>query len=384
MTVPSDSGTIQSKLIRQLLQGLIYLFDLKEHLRSLVDAHAPSGHEAPVREIVRESWANLVDEYDQDKLGSLIGIKKATNPLAKPRKIMLAAHMDEIGLMVRDIVDGFIYVHRITGVDNRIMLSQPVVVHGRKALKGVVASKPPHLLMASERKNYPSFDQLVIDVGLPASEVEQLVRIGDLITPDTPMIDLTDNLVAGKAMDDRACVAAVTYALHELQSMTHSWDVYATATVQEESGLIGARTAASHIQPDIAIALDVGFAEQPGISNDDAIQIGDGPAVALGANIHPQLFDKIIDVAKQYEIKYQIEAAPAATGTDAWAIQVAQDGIPTALLSLPLRNMHSPVETCDLRDIKRTGRLLAQFIASLDDDFMQAIQWEELTALNND
>ena len=96
MTVPSDSGTIQSKLIRQLLQGLIYLFDLKEHLRSLVDAHAPSGHEAPVREIVRESWANLVDEYDQDKLGSLIGIKKATNPLAKPRKIMLAAHMDEM------------------------------------------------------------------------------------------------------------------------------------------------------------------------------------------------------------------------------------------------------------------------------------------------
>ncbi|MGJ3239639.1 MAG: M42 family metallopeptidase [Anaerolineae bacterium] len=356
------------------------MFDLKEHLRSLVDAHAPSGHEAPVREIIRESWTGIVDDFDQDKLGSLIGVKRATRPLNQPRKIMLAAHMDEIGMMVRDIVDGFIYVHRISGVDNRVMLSQPVIVHGREALRGVVASTPPHLMTDAQNKKYPTFNQLVIDVGLPAEEVARLVRPGDLITPDTPMVDLNGQLVAGKAMDDRACVAAVTFALHELQSMQHQWDVYATATVQEESGLIGARTAATYIQPDIAIALDVGFAEQPGISADDAITMGDGPAVALGANIHPQLFDKLIDVAKQYEIKHQIEPAPAATGTDAWAIQVARDGIPTALLSLPLRNMHSPVETVDLRDIERTGRLLASFIASLDADFLQAIAWQELQA----
>lgn len=354
------------------------MFDLKEHLRSLVDAHAPSGHEAPVREIIRECWSDVVNEFDQDKLGSLIGIKRATHPLETSRKIMLAAHMDEIGMMVRDIVDGFIFVHRISGVDNRVMLSQPVIVHGRETLRGVVAAKPPHLMSSAERKKYPSFDQLVIDLGLPAHEVEKLVRIGDLITPDTPMIDLNGDLVAGKAMDDRACVAAVTFALYELRSMQHHWDVYATATAQEESGLIGARTAAYHIQPDIAIALDVGFAEQSGVSADDAITMGEGPAVALGANIHPQLYDKIIEIAKQYEIKHQIEPIPAATGTDAWAIQVARDGIPTALLSLPLRNMHSPVETVDLNDIKRTGRLLAQFIASLDADFLQAIDWNEL------
>lgn len=354
------------------------MFDLKEHLRSLVDAHAPSGHEAPVREIIRESWTGIVDEFDRDKLGSLIGIKKATNPLDTPRKIMLAAHMDEIGLMVRDIVDGFIYVHRISGVDNRVMLAQPVVVHGRDMLRGVVASKPPHLMKAADRKKYPSFNQLVIDVGLPAEEVEKLVRIGDLITPDTPMVELNNNLVAGKAMDDRACVAAVTFALHELQSMQHQWDVYATATVQEESGLIGAKTAANYIQPDIAIALDVGFAEQPGVNADEAVKMGDGVSVMLGANIHPQLFDKIIETAKQYEIKHQLDATPAGTGTDAWAIQVARDGIPTALLSVPIRNMHSPVETCDLRDIRRTGRLLAHFIASLDAEFMQAIEWNDL------
>ena len=358
------------------------MFDLKEHLRSLVDAHAPSGHEAPVRDIIRESWSEIVDEFDQDKLGSLIGIKRATQALETPRKIMLAAHMDEIGLMVRDIVDGFIYVHRISGVDNRVMLAQPVIVHGKKPLRGVVASIPPHLMKAADRKRYPTFDQLVIDIGLPDDEVRELVRIGDLITPDTPMVDLNGSLVAGKAMDDRACVAAVTFALHELQSMQHQWDVYATATVQEESGLLGAKTAAHYIQPDIAIALDVGFAQQPGMKDDDTIKMGAGAGITLGANIHPQLFDKLIEVAERYEIKHQIEPVPAGTGTDAWAIQVARDGIPTALLSIPIRNMHSPVETLDLNDIKRTGRLLAQFIASLDAEFMSAIDWNELKVEN--
>jgi tetrahedral aminopeptidase len=354
------------------------LFDLKEHLRTLVNAHAPSGHEAPLRELVREAWQGMVNDFEQDKLGSLIGIKRATTQQDKPRKIMLAAHMDEIGLMVRDIEDGFIYVQKIAGMDNRVMLSQSVIVHGKRPLRGVVAAAPPHLLTEEERKKYHSHEALVIDLGLPAEEVNQLVRVGDLITPDTPMIELNGKIVAGKAMDDRACVAAVTHCLNELQFMQHKWDVYATATVQEETGLYGAETAANYIQPDIAIALDVTFAEQSGISSDDGFELGGGPVICLGANIHPKLYDKLLEVAKEYEIKYQIETATGATGTDAWAIQVAREGIPTALISIPIRNMHSPVETVDLRDIERAGRLLAQFISSLDAEFMTAMQWDEL------
>lgn len=354
------------------------MFDLKEHLRTLVNAHAPSGHEAPVRALVREAWQGFVNDFEQDKLGSLIGIKRATTPQTTSRKIMLAAHMDEIGFMVRDIEDGFIYVQKVAGMDNRVMLTQPVLVHGKRPLKGIVAAAPPHVLTEEERKKYPSHEALVIDVGLPHEEVSQLVRIGDLVTPDTPMIDLNGKIVAGKAMDDRACVAAVTYCLHELQSMHHSWDVYATATVQEETGLYGAETAAHHINPEIAIALDVTFAEQNGISPDDASELGGGPVICLGANIHPKLYDKLVDIAKEYEIKYQIETATGNTGTDAWAIQVARSGIPTALISIPLRNMHSPIETVDLRDIERAGRLLAQFISSLDADFMSALTWDEL------
>ena len=356
------------------------MFDLKAHLKTLVEAHAPSGHEAPIREIIREAWQDVVDEFQQDKLGSLVGIKRATSPVDPPRRIMLAAHMDEIGMMVRDVVDGFIYVHRISGVDNRVMLAQPVLVHGKRPLPGIVAAPPPHALSADARKRYPSFDELVVDVGLPAAEVEQLVRIGDLITVDVPMLELQGQKVAGKAMDDRACVAAVTACLHHLKGMMHQWDVYATATVQEETGLYGATTAANFIEPDIAIALDVTFAPQPGVDSDSTAEMGGGPGIGLGPNFHYALYDKLKDTAKKYEIKLQDDVIPGASGTDAWAIQVALSGVPTALLEVPLRNMHSPVETCDLRDIERAGRLMAHFIAGLDADFLTAIDWEDLKA----
>lgn len=356
------------------------MLDVKEHLRSLVDAHSPSGHEGPIREIIRSVWQPLTTRMEMDKLGSLIGIKQATHPTKPARKIMLAAHMDEIGLMVRDVVDGFIFVHRISGVDARIMMAQPVMVHGRRPLPGLVSTVPPHLLKADARKKYPTFDELVIDVGLPATEVAELVQIGDLITPDAPMIDLNGKKVAGKAMDDRACVAAVTACLDALQGMHHQWDVYATATVQEETGLLGATTAAFHIKPDIAIALDVTFAPQPGVDAESACEMGGGPGIGIGPNFHPKLLDKIKETARIHEIKIQDDIIPGASGTDAWAIQVAQEGVPTALLEIPLRNMHSPVETIDLRDIERAGRLMAHFIAGLDADFMQTIAYSDLKA----
>jgi len=352
------------------------LFDLKNHLKTLVESHAPSGHEGPIREIVREAWSGVTDEMQQDKLGSLIGIKRATNPVDPPRRIMLAAHMDEIGMLVRDVVDGFVYVHRISGVDARVMLAQTVMVHGKRPLPGIVASRPPHLLTPDMRSKYPGFPDLIIDVGLPAAEVAELVRPGDVITVDVPMIDLQGEKVAGKAMDDRACVAAVTACLHNLKGMSHQWDVYAAATVQEETGLLGATTAAYFIKPDIAIALDVTFAPQPGVDADSTCAMGEGPGIGVGPNFHPGFYDKLKEVAKRHEIKLQDDVIPGNSGTDAWAIQVALEGIPSALLEVPVRNMHSPVETIDLRDIERCGRLMAHFIASLDADFMKAIDWQ--------
>jgi endoglucanase len=353
------------------------LFDLKAHLKSLVEVHAPSGHEGAARDLLRDSWAGLVDRFEQDRLGSLIGIKPATHPVEPARKIMIAAHIDEIGMMVRQIVDGFLFIKRVAGVDGRVMPAQPVMVLGREPVPGIVATTPPHLLDADQRRKYQPLDDLVIDLGLPANEVARLVRVGDLVTLDVPMTALQNGRVMGKAMDDRACVAALTACLQHLQTLHHHWDVYAAATVQEETGLFGAATAAYQIQPDIAIALDVTFAPQPGVNGDETCELGGGPAIGIGANFHPKLVEKIQATAAREEIKLQDDIIPGNSGTDAWAIQVSQAGIPTALLQVPLRNMHSPVETVELKDIERLGRLLARFIADLDADFLAAMTWDD-------
>jgi tetrahedral aminopeptidase len=349
------------------------VFDIKAHLKTLSETHAISGYEAPVQAVLREAWQPLVQAFDGDKLGSFIGIKHATLPNPHARKIMLAAHMDEIGMFVRDIVDGFILVHRGAGMDHRVLLAKPVLVHGKKVLPGLVAATPPHLLTAEMKNHYPEFDQLVIDVGLSHEEVSQWVNIGDPITPDFPMTELMNGYVVGKAFDDRGCVAIMTSCLHYLQTLHHCWDVYATATVQEENGLYGALTSAQHIAPDVAIALDVTFAPQAGVPQDSTAEIGAGGAIGIGVNFHPKLMDMLVDVAKKHEIKYQMDVIAGYSGTDAWSIQTALEGIPTLLVSLPIRNMHSHNETLDIKDIDRVGRLLAVFIASLSQDINQQL-----------
>ena len=248
------------------------------------------------------------------------------------------------------------------------MLAQHVLVHGTRALPGVVATMPPHMLTPADTKRYPPIDDLVVDVGLPADEVEKIVSVGDLVTVDAPMIELKGRLAAAKAMDDRACIAAITTCLEMLRTARHDWDVYAVATVQEEVGLRGATTAANYLAPDCAIALDVGFAEQPGVN--DGGKLGGGPQLGIGANFHPKMVERLQAVAEYHDICWQRDIMPARTGTDAWAIQVAREGVPTALLSIPLRNMHSPVETLDMKDVERTGRLLAHFICALDEEFV--------------
>jgi endoglucanase len=353
-------------------------FDIKAHLRALTETHGPPGHEDAVRALLREAWTPLTDAFEQDRLGSLIGIKRATHPVDPARRIMLAAHMDEIALMVSGILDGFLLVQRVGGIDARVMPAQPVLVHGRHPLPGVVAAAPPHLLSPEARTKYTPVHELLIDVGLPPGELEAVVRVGDLVTLDVPMLELLNHKVAGKALDDRACVAAVTACLHALQGMTHQWDVLAVATVQEERGLLGAKTAAYATRPDIAIALDVGFAPQSGVDSDQTCEMGGGPGVGIGPNFHPLLLEKLRATAARHEIKLQDEVLAGNSGTDAWAIQVALEGVPTALVEIPIRNMHSPVETADIRDIERAGRLLAHFIAGLDADFLTGIAWPGL------
>jgi putative aminopeptidase FrvX len=352
-------------------------------LKQLSEADGIAGHEGPVRELLRQTWQPFVDEMREDKLGSLIALKRGLkSELAEvPRpKLMLAAHMDEIGLMVTGVEEGFLRITRVGGADRRVLLGLEVVVHGRRDLPGVVATRPPHVLPQEERKKTVPWDKLFVDVGLPAEEVERLVKVGDLISIQREMVELKNRHVAGKAMDDRVCVAAVTLALEQLASVRHAWDVFAVATVQEETGLKGAITAAYGVAPDLAVALDVTFGKHPGVSELDTVPLGEGPAIGVGPNFHPGLVTRLKEVAEAREIPYHIEPIPGHSGTDAWAIQVTREGVPTALVSVPLRYMHQPVETLAAQDVERAGRLLAAFIAGLEADFLESLVWRDEAA----
>jgi putative aminopeptidase FrvX len=349
-------------------------------LKSLSEASGVSGYEDEVRDVVRETFGALSDEVRSDAMGNLIALKRGSGEMEPCRRIMLAGHMDEIGLMVTMLDKGFLRFTQVGGFDVRTLMGQEVIVHGRRDLPGVIGSRPPHVLSQAEREKPVPMDQLFIDVGLSQDALEKAVRVGDLITIRRPFIELQNGLVSGKAFDDRAAVAAIAVCLEELTTLRHEWDVYAVATVQEEVGLRGAITSTYGIAPDVGIAIDVGFGKQPGVSEEYSIDIGKGPALTVGPNIHPALHQAIKRVAEQYEIPIQIEVDPGGTGTDANAIQITREGTPTALLSIPTRNMHTPIETVSAKDVVRTGRLLAQFVASLDERFMDQLSWPTAAA----
>jgi endoglucanase len=354
-------------------------------LKQLSEAQGVTGSEQPVCDLLRRTWEPLVDEMHVDRLGSLIARKRGTHPDGQPElvegrpKLMLAAHMDEIGLRVTGVEKGFLRVTRVGGADRRVLLGLEVVVHATgvsrdgRDLPGIVATRPPHVLPKKERKKTVPWDQIFVDVGLPPEEVARLVSVGDLISFRAQAAELQNRRLAGKAFDDRACVAIVTLALEQLAGVRHAWDVFAVATVQEEVGLKGALTSAYGVAPDLAVALDVTFGKQPGVSDVDGAPLGEGPVISIGPNFHPGVVARLKQAAEAREIPYQLEPVPGRSGTDAWAIQISREGVPTGLLCLPLRYMHQPVETLDARDVERAARLLAAFVAGLEADFLDKL-----------
>jgi len=361
---------------RSLFRNKEFYVDPIHLLRTLSETNAIAGYEGEACELLRETWQPFVDDSYTGKLGSLIALKRGSGPEPRP-KVMVAAHMDEVGLMVTGIEKGFLRIAPVGGADRRVLLGLDVTVHGQRDLPGIVATRPPHVLSREERTKVVAWDRLFVDVGLPAEEVERLVSVGDLVSVQREMAELKNRRVAGKAMDDRACVAAVTLALEQLKGVSHAWDVVAVATAQEETGLKGATAAAYGVAPDLAVALDVTFGKQPGISDtDDVFPLGQGPTIGVGPNFHPGLVKRLMEVADAHEIPYRIEPLPGRSGTDAWAIQVSREGVPTALISVPIRYMHQPVETLAVQDVERAGRLLAAFIGGMEADFLEKLTWD--------
>ncbi len=322
-----------------------------------------SGYEKNVSDVVANVFKEYCDEVTVDSFYNVTG-KKSMNGGGSPR-VMLAAHMDEVGMMVTDIdKNGFIKFNGI-GIDQRILPGQEVRVHGRKELLGIIGAKPPHLQKPGESEKAVDIEDLSIDLAMDGDKVKQLVRIGDPITFRSPVIPMNGSRITGKSLDDRAGVAVIVEAMKELDRLSYGAEVRFVATTQEELGSRGAKISTYDNSPEVGIAIDVTHGDTPDAPKEQTCVLGKGPAIGMGPNMHPLLTRRLIDTAREYGIDYQPEVIPGHSGTDAWVMQVTKDGVPTVLVSVPLRYMHTTVETMDLDDIRKAGRLIALFIASL-------------------
>ena len=353
--------------------------DILPFLKSIISVSGLSGHEAPVATLIEQKWTPLVDKVTRSKIGSLHALKTGSGSDKSSRpSVMIATHMDAIGLMVSRIVDGFLYVTSIGGVDSRVLPGTTVTVHASSGeeLYGVMVIPPAGLLPDGEGQGAIALKYLFVDIGLTPSEVSKRVSVGDLVSFNTEPVEMSGGCLSGHSLDNRASVAALTICLEELQSKSHSWDVWALASVQEEVTFGGAYTSAFEIRPTIAIAMDVTFGKGTGANDHTAFPLGKGITLGVGASMHPFLHKRLKEVAERVEIPVVSEAMPSYSSTDADAIQLTAEGIPTMVISIPLRYMHTPVEVVAVKDIQRAGRLLAEFISSLEEDFIEKIVWE--------
>jgi endoglucanase len=341
-------------------------------LKDLIRLPGLSGHEGPAQQRIRESWRPLVDELSLSRLGSLHGLKRGTGKTPRP-SVLIAAHMDAIGMMVSMLDHGFLRVAEIGGLEPRVLPGQPVVVHGRRDLPGLIVQPPVDGLPEAVRNQPIPVKYLLVDVGLPPNQAERLVRPGDLVSFAQEPFEQGDDRLVGHSLDNRASVAALTACLLELQQRTHVWDLWAVATAQEEETLGGALTSAFALKPSVAVAVDVTWARAPGLPEHRTFPLGEGPTNAWGPNVHPGVHKALKEAAARVEVPLATEPLPAHSGTDAFALQIAGEGIPTGVIGIPLLNMHTPVETVSIADIRRTGRLLAEFVAGLAADFAQSL-----------
>lgn len=332
---------------------------MKKLLKTLSDMRGVSGFEYMLNEKISEMMQKFADEVYIDNSGSVVAIKRSKNPKGK---IMLEAHCDEIGLMVKDIdKDGFLTFVNIGGVDGRILPALEVVVHGKKDIPGVIGAKPPHLQTAGEAGKSIKIKDMAIDVGMSYEEVTKYISIGDSISLSQSAGELLNNNFSLKTIDDRGGVAVLLKVMERVYEEELACDVFFVAAVQEEVGLRGAKTASYRIDPDMAIAIDVCHGITPDNSY-NAFETGSGTVISVGPNIHPKIGEKLKELAKKNDIKYNMDADGGDTGTDAWAIQVSREGVPTGLLSIPLKYMHTSVETLSLDDLEATALLIEEFI----------------------
>ena len=330
--------------------------ETKNLLFDLTSKVGISGFEQSFSQYVKNLFAPFCDIVEIDKLGNVIAV---INPNADGKTLMLEAHLDEIGLIVTGIKEtGRIHFESIGGIDPAILPASEVTIHGTSEVYGVIGAKPPHLQTKEEEKVQYKLNDLYIDVGMPYEKIKNLIRIGDVISFRAKCLSLMNHVVSSKSIDNRAGIAILIACAKQLKGRSDIGTIVFLASVQEEVGMRGATVGAYSMKPDIAVAIDVTHGITPMVTASEGFPLGSGCAIAVGPNIDTNLANLLIKIAKKNQIPYTIEVCAGDTGTDAWVIQVQAGGIPTGLLSVPLKYMHSHIETADMDDIDHTIDLL--------------------------
>ena len=341
-------------------------------LTTLLDAVGPSGFEVAAARVWRAEAETFADSVRTDVSGNTLA---TVNVDGRPR-VMFAGHIDEIGLQITHIdEDGFLYIDRIGGWDPQVLVGQRVKILGPpEGVLGVVGKKAIHLQKSDERRKASEISKLWVDVGVESrAEATALgLRVGDAMVIDATMVQLAGDRIASRAVDNRIGAYVVLEALRLLSEASPTASTVAVATVQEEIGSVGgggARSSAFGLEPDVALVVDVTFStDVPDIEKKELGEhrLGGGPVLSRGSAAHPMVFERLAEVAETEGIPYTIQAAARSTSTDADAIYLTRSGVPTGLVSVPNRYMHSPNEMVSLSDLESTARLLAAFVSSLD------------------
>ncbi len=347
----------------------------KGFLKRLLDTPAPSGFEAPAARVWREEAQKVADRVEGDVSGNSVAL---INEDGKPR-VMLAGHIDEIGVMVTHIDDeGYLYFEGIGGWDPQVLVGQRIRIltaNDPKGVIGVVGRKPIHLIKGDEKEKAAKITDLWIDIGAKNRDgtKERGVRVGDPGVIDAQAVELGDGLIVSRSIDNRIGAFVVLEALRLLAQDKPNAMVAAVATAQEEIGYAGggARTSAYRLDPHVALVVDVTFAtDAPGVEKKELGEhsLGGGPVLTRGSAAHPVVFERLVAAAERAGISYTIAASPRYTSTDADAIYLSRAGVATGVLSVPNRYMHSPNEMVSLADLEQTAKLIAAFVRELEAD----------------
>lgn len=339
------------------------MMQIEDMLEQLCSIGAPTGFERPVALAAKELLVPLMDEVWMDRLGNVIGVRRCGLPNAK--RLLLDAHLDEIGLVVTGIKNGFLKFSTIGGVDPRMLPDRELTILTDPPLFGVVACLPPHVLSAEDREKAPPIEDFYVDTGMSQERAEQLIPIGTPMVFRNMFTPLGENQLCSKAMDDRSCFVTLLRTAELLQGKELDVDVYIMGSVFEETDSSGAIVATNAIKPDYCVAVDVTHGKTPDSPKDRASVIGGGPAIGIGPNMTRWMTERMFEKAAAEGIEVQKEVMEGPTGTNGWRMQICNEGVATSVVSLPLKYMHTPVEVLEVSDIESIARLLAAFTVDL-------------------